>query len=388
MTYEGAPLMNTYARQPVTFVSGRGCRLFDAQGRGYLDCLGGIAVVPAGHANPEIAAAIADQAGRLLHVSNLFWSEPMVDLAEKIRRSAGGWGRVFFCNSGAEANECAIKLMRKRAGGGRRVIVCAQGGFHGRTLGALAATGQPDKQLGFEPLPAGFVHAPFNDLEAFDRAIDGQTAGVLVEPVQGERGVIPADRGFLAGLREICSRRGALLAFDEVQTGTGRTGEWWAFQRFGVRPDLFTCAKGLGNGVPVGACVAADEAAAAFSPGDHGTTFGGGALAAAAGCATLDFLERHGCLRNAAERGEQLSRGLASLPLVGEARGLGLMIGAELRKPCAKEAARVCLSEGLVVNAVGERVIRLLPPLVISAEEVDEALGILRRVLEGLDGGC
>ena len=246
-------VMNTYGRFPVTFVSGRGCELYDQEGRRYLDCLGGIAVVAAGHANPEIAAAISAQALKLVHISNLFWNEPMLELAARLRQSAGGWGRVFFCNSGAEANECAIKLVRKHGHPGRYKIICAAGGFHGRTLGALAATGQPAKWEGFRPLPEGFVHVPFNDLSAFEAAMDEQTAAVLVEPVLGEGGVLPATRGFLTGLRELCTRRGAALVFDEVQTGMGRSGEWWAFQSYQVRPDIFTAAKGLANGLPIGA---------------------------------------------------------------------------------------------------------------------------------------
>ncbi|NLF25222.1 MAG: acetylornithine transaminase [Deltaproteobacteria bacterium] len=375
-------LMNTYSPFPVTFVRGSGCELYDAKGRRYLDCLGGIAVVSAGHANPEIAAAITDQANKLMHVSNIFLSEPMLSLAQRLRRSAGEWGQVFFCNSGAEANECAIKLVRKHGNPGRYKIVCAFNGFHGRTLATLAATGQPTKWQGFEPLPNGFVHVPFNDLAAFEEAVDAETVAVMVEPVQGEGGVVPATKDFLKGLRDLCDIRGLALIFDEVQSGMGRSGSWWAFQEYGVRPDIFTVAKGLANGLPIGACLAAEQWSQSFKPGDHGSTFGGGLMASRAALATLDFLESNGCLKNARERGAELSQALAGLPHLKEVRGLGLMIGAVLDQPRAKEVVKGVLEQGLVVNATSENVIRFLPPLVITSEQVQEAAAILGEFLK------
>lgn len=305
-----------------------------------------------------------------------------MELAARLRRSAGDWGKVFFGNSGAEANECAIKLARKCGHPGRYKIVCASGGFHGRTLATLAATGQPAKWEGFRPLPEGFVHVPFNDLAAFEAALDSETAAVMVEPVQGEGGVVPAAGGFLAGLREVCTRRGMALIFDEVQTGVGRSGKWWAFQSYGVRPDIFTVAKGLANGLPIGACIAAEEWASNFKPGDHASTFGGGLVVCRAALATMDYLEKNGCLKNALERGGELKEALALLPHVKEVRGLGLMIGAVLDLPRAKDAVKTALERGLVINAAAENVIRFLPPLIISSAQVREAAAVLAGVLQ------
>ena len=366
-------IMNTYARFPITFVAGKGCRLKDSTGREYLDCLAGIAVVSAGHSNPKVAAAIAQQAGTLGHVSNLFWNEPGLRLAAKLRQLTGGWGTVFFGNSGAEANECAIKLVRKWAGPGRFKIICAEGSFHGRTLGALAATGQPAKWAGFEPLPAGFVHVRYNDLQAFAGAIDAATGGIWVEPILGENGVIPADAKFLEGLRELCDRHKLALMFDEVQCGMGRTGSWWAFQQYGVTPDLFTCAKALANGFPIGACVAQDELAGAFTPGAHASTFGGNPLACAAALATIDYFEEAGLLAAAQERGRELTAILAKLPHVKEVRGRGLLLGAVLTAPKASAVATAALKEGLVINSVRDDVLRFAPPLVITKGEIREA---------------
>jgi predicted acetylornithine/succinylornithine family transaminase len=375
-------IMNTYKRTPVTFVRGEGALLFDDCGRRYIDCLAGIAVASAGHANKEVAAAIAEQASELVHVSNLYHTQPMKELAAKLHSITGGWGRVFFCNSGAEANECAIKLARKWSGG-RHKVLCAEGGFHGRTLATLAATGQPEKWRGFEPLPEGFAHLPYNDLGAFERAVDEKTAAVLVEPIQGERGVIPAQIEFLRGLRKLCSERKLMLIFDEIQSGMGRTGTWWAFQGLGVRPDAFTSAKALANGLPMGACIADDAFASAFGPGDHGTTFGAGPVVCRAASATIQYIERRALLDNARARGEQLASLLEKIPQIREVRGRGLMLGAVLRDGKAGEAARAALDAGVIVNAVGDDVLRFTPPLVIDAAQISEAAHIVGGILGG-----
>jgi len=365
-----APLLDTYSRVDVTFVAGRGCALFDEEGKEYLDCLGGLAVVAAGHANERVAAAICDQAHKLVHVSNLYWTVPMVDLARRVR-DITGWGRVFFANSGAEANEGAIKLARKWAGLGRSKIVCAHGGFHGRTLAALAATGQPSKWEGFDPLPGGFVHATFNDLGSFADAVDPETAAIFVEPIQGENGVIPASREFLQGLRRLANESNCLLIFDEVQTGMGRTGSWWAHQHYGVTPDLFTCAKALANGLPIGAIVADEPAASAFRPGDHASTFGGGPVPCAAALATIEVLD--GQIGSVRRKGDLLCSYLRKFDHVADVRGVGLLVGAVLDAPLAAQVAAVALSHGLVVNAVAPDVVRFAPPLVITDEQIADA---------------
>ncbi len=390
--------MDTYARADVTFVRGEGCRLWDDAGREYLDCLGGLAVVAAGHANPAVADAVAAQMRTLVHVSNLFWTQPMADLARRLR-ALTGWGNVFFANSGAEANECAVKLVRKWAGStsrsesrsgstsrseSRSEIVAAHSSFHGRTLATLAATGQPAKWEGFAPLPAGFTHVPFGDVEALDAAVGGQTAAVLLEPVQGEGGVRPAPPGYLQAVRDLTRERGVALVFDEVQTGMGRTGTWWAFQGEGVTPDVFTVAKGLANGLPIGACIASDDVAAAFGPGSHATTFGGGPVPCAAALATIAELERASCPEIVTERGAALAAGLEALPFVDHVRGRGLLLAAELTGPFAAGLAAAALAAGLVVNAVTPSAIRFSPPLVISPKEIATAAARLVRAREAL----
>src|SRR5438876_7022500 len=286
-------LMRTYPDPPVTFVRGEGSRLWDTEGRSYLDFLSGLAVTSLGHAHPAIAAAIAAQADTLLHVSNLYGTEIAPEVARTLDRLIGGGGRVFFCNSGAEANECAIKLARKWGGPGRYAVVSAYGSFHGRTLATLHATGQPQKHEAFQPLPEGFRHVAWDDLDALDASLDASVvAAVLLEPVQGEGGVNPATPAYLQGVRRLCDERGCLLMIDEVQTGLGRTGKWFGFQHFGVEPDVVTMAKALGNGVPIGACWARDDVAAAFVPGDHATTFGGQPLATSAARAVLEVMQR------------------------------------------------------------------------------------------------
>ena len=375
------PLMNTYKRSAVDFVRGEGEYLYDTKGRRYIDLLSGVAVVSVGHANPRVAAAISAQAQQLVHVSNLFGNIPMRQLAERLHASTGGWGRVFFCNSGAEANECAIKLARKAGGEKRYKIVASEGGFHGRTLGTLACTGQPEKWRGFEPLPEGFVHKPYNDLEAFAAAIDDTVAGILVEPIQGERGVIPGTHEFLSGLRELCDRAKIPLIFDEVQTGVGRTGTWWAFQQLGVKPDILTSAKGIANGLPLGACIADEPYASAFGPGDHGTTFGGGAVVCAAALATFEEIEKRGLLSEVKRKGDLFAELLRSIDEVKEVRGAGLMRGAVLSSPIAFTVVSKGLEHGLVLNATSDSVLRFVPPLVISDGALAEAVATLKAVI-------
>jgi acetylornithine/N-succinyldiaminopimelate aminotransferase len=380
-----SPLMPTYPPPPVCFVRGRGTELWDDAGRRYLDFLSGLAVTSLGHAHPAVAEALAAQAGTLLHVSNLFATEVGPEVARTLDRLIGvsGGGRVFFANSGAEANECALKLARKWGGRGRHVVVSAYGSLHGRTLATLHATGQPAKHESFQPLPEGFRHVAWDDLDAVEAALDPSVAAVLLEPLQGEGGVRPARPEFLPDVRRLCDERGILLVLDEVQTGLGRTGAWFGFQHTGIEPDVVTMAKALGNGVPIGACWARTGVAAAFEPGDHATTFGGQPLAAAAARATLAVMEAEDVPGRARDAGARLTAGLASIPGVGAVRGLGLLLAAELVKGEAHAVARAALEAGLVVNAVTATAIRLAPPLLVSDDEIDEALSILGEVLGG-----
>ncbi len=383
---ETSALMSTYPPTPVTFVRGEGTRLYDEDGRRYLDFLSGLAVTSLGHCHPVVTEAIADQAGTLVHVSNLFGNVVGPDVAATLDRLVGGGtragGRVFLANSGAEANECAIKLARRWAGPGRFVVVSAYGSFHGRTLATLHATGQPTKHEPFQPLPEGFRHVAWDDLADLERAVDGSVvAGVLLEPIQGEGGVKPLSPGFLTAVRRLCDERGVLLMLDEIQTGLGRTGQWFAFQHEGIVPDVVTVAKALGNGVPIGACWARGEVAEAFTPGDHGSTFGGQPLAAAAAKATLDVMEEADVPALATAAGAQLRQGLADLPGVTSVRGQGLLLAAELEDAVAKDVTARALAAGLVVNAVTEKALRLAPPLLVSSDEIGEALTMLGQVL-------
>jgi len=385
-------LMDNYPPQPVTFVRGEGSRLWDVEGKAYLDFLGGLAVTSLGHAHPVVAEAIATQARTLLHVCNLFGTTIGPEVAETLDRLLGGggkarpggepMGKVFFSNSGAEANECAIKLARKWAGPGRYAVVSAYGSFHGRTLATLAATGQPTKHEPFQPMPEGFRHVALGDIEALDAAVDPRVvAAVLLEPIQGEGGVNVPPKGFLGEVRRLCDERDVLLIMDEVQTGLGRTGDWFAFQHEGIRPDVVTMAKALGNGMPIGACWARSEVAAAFVPGDHGTTFGGQPLAAAAARATLAVMEAEDVPARAARAGARLAEGLSALPGVTSVRGRGLLLAAELAGRPSKDVAAAALARGLVVNAVTPTAIRLAPSLLVTDDELDEALSILKEVL-------
>jgi predicted acetylornithine/succinylornithine family transaminase len=374
--------MPTYAPPPVTFVRGAGCRLWDDTGKEYLDFLSGIGVTALGHSHPEVAEAICAQARTLLHVSNLFGTDIGLDVARRLDRHAGGGGQIFFANSGAEANECAIKLARKWGGRGRHVVVSAYSSFHGRTLATLHATGQPAKHEPFQPLPEGFRHVAWDDLDALSAALDPSVAAVLLEPVQGEGGVNPATTEYFQGVRRLCDERGVLFIVDEVQTGLGRTGRWFGFQHFGVRPDVITMAKALGNGVPIGACWARAEVAAAFDPGDHGTTFGGQPLAASAARATLEVMERDDLPAWAAQMGAHLADGLAAVDGVTAVRGLGLLLAADVGERPAKAVAAACLSAGLVVNAVAEHSIRWAPPLIVTDDEIAAALEIFSAALQ------
>ena len=379
-------LMGTYRPPRVTFVRGQGTELWDSEGRRYLDFLSGLAVVSLGHSHPEVATALAEQARTLLHVSNLYGTMPAPRAAATLDRLVSGFtgahGQVFFANSGAEANECAIKLARKWAGPGRYVVLSTLGSFHGRTLATLHATGQLEKHPPFEPLPEGFEHVAYDDIAAMEEALDpARVAAVLIEPIQGEAGVIQPSPGYLAQVRRLCTERGVLLMMDEVQTGLGRTGRWFGFQHSDVQPDVVTMAKALGNGVPVGACWARREVAAAFGPGDHATTFGGQPLVMAAVNATLAVMEAEDVPGRAARSGEQLRQGLLAIPGVVEVRGQGLLLGAGLARDVAGEIEAGALARGLVVNAARPDTVRLAPPLLVSSEQVDEALSILRDVM-------
>jgi acetylornithine/N-succinyldiaminopimelate aminotransferase len=379
--------MQTYARLPVAFVKGEGTQLWDTDGNRYLDFLSGLAVTSLGHAHPAVADAIAQQARTLLHISNLYYNDAQPPLAQRLDTLLGGGGNVFFCNSGAEANEAAIKLARRhgQANGGRERfhVISAYASFHGRTLTTLAATGQPQKQETFQPLPDGFRQVAYADLDALAAALDERACAVLLEAVQGEGGVNPAPVEYLQAVRALCDEREVLLIMDEVQTGLGRTGRWFGFEHAGIQPDIVTMAKALGNGVPIGACWARHDVATAFQPGDHATTFGGQPLAAHAALAVLDVMEAEAIPERAAKAGERLSAALLTLSGVAEVRGLGLLLAAELATGIdAKVVASRCLEEGLVLNAVTGTALRLAPPLLVGDDEIDEAVAILGRVLD------
>jgi acetylornithine/N-succinyldiaminopimelate aminotransferase len=386
-------LFRNYKRAPVAFSHGKGTRLFDLEGREYLDFIGGIAVSSLGHAHPALVRALSEQAARYVHVSNLYQIPEQVEAARRLVTSSG-LDRAFFCNSGAEANEAAIKLSRKRGkavkGPECHEILVAEHSFHGRTLATVAATGNPRYQAGFEPMPAGFRFVPFDDVEAMRKAVGPATAAILVEPIQGEGGILVPSGGYLAGLRALCDDMDLLLVLDEVQTGIGRTGRMFAYQRSGIRPDVVTLAKGVAGGVPAGVVLATEDAAAHFVPGDHGSTFGGNALASAAICAVLDTIERERLVENARACGARLVEGLEQLrekqPVLGEIRGAGLLVGADL----SIEAAPVvdaCRARGLLVNAVRPKTLRFAPPLVVSATEVDAALRVLDAAIEAVSSG-
>jgi acetylornithine/N-succinyldiaminopimelate aminotransferase len=377
MQRESTALMQTYRRKPVVFTRGEGSWLYDAGGKGYLDCLTGLAVVSVGHANTRVTEAASAQLRTLVHVSNLFHTEPMVTLAERLR-ALSGLSRTFFANCGATANEAAIKLARRWAQKQRGVecheVISLAGSFHGRTLATLAATGQPEKQKAFEPLPPGFRQVPAGDLDALSRAIGPHTAAVMLETLQGEGGVIPLADDYLQGVRRLCDRHGVLLIVDDVQAGVGRTGHWFSWQPLGFGPDIATVAKALANGLPIGACLAREEVAQAFDAGDHATTFGGGPVVCQAAVAVLDEIEERSLLDNCRERSAQLRERLAALPQVESVRGRGLLLAAVLHHDKASAVAARALDQGLVVNDVRPNAIRFAPPLTISADEVDQAV--------------
>ena len=384
-------LMHNYAEPEVTFVRGQGSTLYDTSGKAYLDFLSGLAVTSLGHAHPVVAEAVADQARTLSHVSNLFGNLVGPEVAVTLDRLIGGGseragGQVFFGNSGAEANECAIKLARRWAGPGRFGVVSTWDAFHGRTLATLAATGQAAKQQPFLPMPDGFDHVPFDDLAAMDRACDpDRVAAVLVEPIMGEAGVVVPSSDYLTGLRQLCTDRNLLLIVDEVQTGLARTGRWFGFHHLGVEPDIVTMAKALGNGMPVGACWARAEVAAAFVPGDHGSTFGGQPLAMSAARATLAVMEEEDAPARAVRSGARLVAGLRELPGVVSVRGEGLLIAAVLAGGWAAAACQQALEAGLVINAPRPDVLRFAPSLLVSEAEIDTAVNRLGGILARLE---
>ncbi len=388
-------LLNLYTpiRMPMVMARGEGARLWDTEGREYLDFVsGGRAVTGLGHCHPKVVEAICRQAGELIHVSNDFYTEPQLLLAKRLSELFGG--QCFFCNSGAEANEAAIKLARKwafkKAGPEKHEIVTALKSFHGRTMGALAATGQPKYQHGFQPLPGGFIHVPFNDVDSLRGAVGASTCAIMLEPILGESGVYPATEEYLAAARELCNVSGALLILDEVQTGMGRTGNMFAYEHFGIEPDVLTLAKGLGAGVPIGAMLAREPAASAFEPGDHASTFGGSALPAAAALAVLDVIESEGILANVARVGARLAEGLRAIQqktaVIESIRPWGMMIGIDLTRPIAATVKEQCIARGLLIITVGDRILRLLPPLILTEAQADRGLAILDEVLENAAG--
>jgi acetylornithine/N-succinyldiaminopimelate aminotransferase len=373
-------LMQTGRRLPVTFVRGRGCLLYDDAGHEYLDLVAGIAVNLLGHAHPDVVAAVTKQSAELIHTSNLYFTQPQVELARRLVDLSFP-SRVFFCNSGAEANEAAIKLARKwgaRNRDGAFEIITTTGSFHGRTLATVTAGGQHKYSDPFKPLPGGFVHVAYNDADAIEAATTEKTVAVMLEPVMGEIGIIPAAPGYLERVRVWCDRKNLLLILDEVQTGLGRTGRWFAHQHASIAPDVMTLAKGLGGGLPIGACLA-NPRADVFEPGDHGSTFGGNPLACAAATAVLHVIERDGLVGHAAEMGDLLRSTLGDLGAK-DVRGVGLMQAFEFEEPKAKPFQNACLEAGLIVNAVDEHSVRLVPPLIIGANEIDRAHSVMRKV--------
>ncbi|WFF09786.1 acetylornithine transaminase [Micromonospora sp. WMMD1076] len=375
-----ATMMDNYGTPPLALVSGSGAVVVDETGREYVDLIGGIAVNALGHAHPAVVAAVSKQVATLGHVSNLFVAEPPVALAELLLALAGRPGRVFFANSGAEANEAAFKLSRLT---GRRHVVATHGGFHGRTMGALALTGQPAKADPFRPLPGDVTHVPFGDADALAEAVTADTAMLIIEPIQGENGVVVPPPGYLAAARRITAAHGALLVLDEVQTGIGRTGHWFAHQGEGVEPDVITLAKGLGGGLPLGACLAFGRAADLLTPGSHGTTFGGNPISCAAALAVVSTIAQEGLLDHVKRVGERLRRGVEALghPLVREVRGAGLLLGVVLDQPVSAAAVAALREAGFLVNPVQPDVVRLAPPLILTAAQADAFLAALPAAL-------
>ncbi|MDD3364035.1 MAG: aspartate aminotransferase family protein [Syntrophomonas sp.] len=379
-------VMNTYNRFPIALVKGKGSYVCDADGKEYLDFLGGIAVCVLGHSDEALQAALREQAANLWHVSNIYWIKPQVELAEKLVKISG-LGKAFFCNSGAEANEAAIKLTRKyfyrKQEANKNEIIVFKESFHGRTLATVTATGQRKYQEGFAPLPEGFVYADYNDLGSVEKLITENTAAIMLEAVQGEGGVHPADRKFLLELRRICNREGILLIFDEVQCGIGRTGTFFAYQSYGVNPDIVTLAKGLGGGFPIGAMLATDEAASGFAPGDHASTFGGNPLGTAVGNILVKTVSAPQFMENTKKLGEYLQESLNKIVdnRIIEVRGLGLMLGVEFNAEI-KELVQICMQKGLLLIGAGPRVVRFVPPLNINQKEINQAVAIFKEALQ------
>lgn len=382
--------MPVFARYDIVLSHGEGPYVYDHDGKQYLDFLAGIAVNILGHAHPGLVAAISEQAGKLIHCSNLYYTQAQAKLVQTLA-SASGLDKVFLANSGAEANEGAIKLARKYAkqtDPKKTEIITAHNCFHGRTLATLTATAQPKYQEGYEPLPGGFTYVPFNDIEALKAAVSETTCAVFLEPIQGEGGINMPDEGYLKQVRELCDKTGALLILDEIQTGMGRTGSLFAYEQYGIKPDIVTLAKGLGGGVPVGAFIASNKVASAFHSGDHGSTFGGNPLASAAANQVLAVIEQEHLIENARELGNYLEKGLLVLQakypkLITQVRGRGLMLGAELCVP-GREIVNACLEKGVIINCTAGKVLRFVPPLVIEKTHVDEALAVLDAVLAGV----
>lgn len=377
---------HTYARFPIALVRGKGARVWDADGREYLDFVAGIAVISLGHSHPAVIRAIQRQARKLIHVSNLYHIAPQSELARELCRHSFA-ERVFFCNSGAEANEAAIKLVRRygmECLGGKYEVLSTHNSFHGRTLATLTATGQEKVRAGFGPLPPGFRQVPYGDVRAMEEAIDERTAAILVEPIQGEGGVVVPEKGYLQGLRELCDKKSLLLIFDEVQVGMGRTGKLFAYEHFGVEPDIMTLAKALGGGLPLGAMLAKEEVARSFVPGTHASTFGGNPLACSVGIAVLKTLLQGGVLKNCVKIGKLLFNRLQALkerfPFIREVRGKGLILGVELEQEGSK-IVEDCLQAGLLINCTAHKVLRFLPPLTVGKKDIDRGLAILEKVL-------
>lgn len=382
----GKVVANTYGRYPVAMVRGEGCYLWDADGKKYLDMVAGLAVCNLGHAHPSVTKAICEQAGQLLHVSNLYHIPQQTEFARLLTESSFG-DRVFFCNSGAEANEAALKLARKYGadhGNGRFEIISATGSFHGRTYGAVSATGQEKFHHGFYPLLPGIRNAPFGDIAALEAMLSSDTIAVLLEPIQGEGGVNMAPPGYFKAVRELCDKHDLLLIFDEVQVGNGRTGKLWAYEHEGMHPDMMSLAKGLAGGVPVGALVMTEKVAVSFVPGTHASTFGGNPLAMAAGIAAFHELSKPALLQHVTETGLYLLEKLTAMaqrhPIIRAVRGRGLIVGAELAVPGA-EVVKECMNQGVLMNCARERVIRFIPPLIVTREQLDHALAVLEKAL-------
>ncbi len=379
-------MFKTYGRFPITLVRGKGCRVWDEEGKEYIDFVGGIAVCSLGHSSPLVTNVLKEQSETLVHVSNLYYTRPQIDLAQLLVENSFA-DRVFFCNSGAEANEAAIKLARRYAnektGSKKNVIVSMENSFHGRTMATLSATGQSKIQIGFDPLLEGFRFVPFNEIKGLEAALDDSVCAVIVEPIQGEGGVVCPDPDYLKGVRQLCDERDVLLIFDEVQVGLGRTGKLFAHEHFGITPDIMTLAKALGNGLPIGAMLAIEELSQTFGPGSHATTFGGTPLATAVSTAVVKSLLEDGWLDNCRDMGHYLKKKLENLAkkygFVKEVRGYGLILGMELDRPCAP-IVDACMNEGFLINCAHDTVLRFLPPLIVGKEEIDLLTDTLDRI--------